>query len=239
MTNPERMFLEQAANIDTSTRGRKQTAIVHRSDGFTLLEVMVAMLLLAVIMTTSVSMLFINLKGWERLTEHSDAILEEHLITKRVRSMIQHLVPLVWRDQKQRVLALSGETQLLQFLSKAPQQHNAGGLFEYLLVQERAPEQGYSLVLYFSPLNPTATGLSLPENGARRVLLTGLEEIQFAYYGSKQERSNIGWHNSWEAVSVRYPELIRLTLRYPGDEGKTQESYFHIQQNNPAIVQRK
>ena len=183
MTNPKRALLELPTYVDARTIGRKVNAVGRRSDGFTLLEVMVAMLLLAVIMTTSVTMLFINLKGWDKLIEHSDATLEEHLITTRVTSLIQHLVPLVWRDQKQRVLALSGDSRLFQFLSKAPQQYSDGGLFEYLLVQERAPEEGYSLVLYYTPLNPTATQMSLPENGTRRVLLTGLEEIEFAYWG--------------------------------------------------------
>ncbi|MES9971167.1 MAG: prepilin-type N-terminal cleavage/methylation domain-containing protein [Candidatus Thiodiazotropha sp.] len=213
-------------------------AAAQRSDGFTLLEVMVAMLLLAIIMTTSVTMLFTNLKGWERLTAHSDATLEGHLINNRVSSLIQHLAPLVWRDQKGRLLALNGEPRRLQFLSKAPRQHRDGGLFEYLLVQEPAAEEGYSLVLYFTPLIPTAEQLSLPENGKRRVLLRGLEEMQFAYYGKKREREAIGWHSSWEADSARYPELIRLRLAAQGDEGISQERYFRIQQNRPAVVQR-
>jgi general secretion pathway protein J len=223
---------------DACTLERRRTPAGRRSNGFTLLEIMVAMLLLAVIMTTSVTMLFINLQGWERLTAHSDSNLEEHLITNRLASMIQHLVPLIWRDRTQRALALSGETQRLQFLSKAPQQHIDGGLFEYLLVQEYLPEQGYSLVLYFSPLDPTATEMSLPESGDRRVLLSGLEALEFTYYGRKQKLEQPAWYSSWEAESQRYPDLVRLTLHYPGAEEETRENFFRIQQNYPTTVQR-
>ncbi|MEW8460382.1 MAG: prepilin-type N-terminal cleavage/methylation domain-containing protein [Candidatus Thiodiazotropha endolucinida] len=239
MINPKRIVAAKRPRIVLTDVDGVVNVAGHRSGGFTLLEVMVAMLLLAVIMTTSVTMLFINLKGWESLTEHSDAVLEEHLIQKRITSMIQHLVPLVWRDQKQRVLALTGEARQLQFLSKAPQQHRAGGLFEYLLVQENAYEQGISLVLYFTPLDPNASQLTLPGNGSRRVLMSGLEEVEFSYFGSKQERETAGWFDSWEAGSTRYPDLIRLSLRYPGDEDGTQEHYFRIHQKYPMIVQRQ
>ncbi|MFI0377395.1 MAG: type II secretion system protein J [Candidatus Thiodiazotropha sp.] len=238
MINPKRTVAAKLPRIVVTVVGGDVNGADHRSGGFTLLEVMVAMLLLAIIMTTSVTMLFSNLKGWERLTEHSDAVLEEHLIQKRVTSMIQHLVPLVWRDRSQRSLALTGEARQLQFISKAPQQYRAGGLFEYLLVQENAYQQGISLVLYFTPFDPNASQLTLPGNGSRRVLMTGLEALEFSYFGSKQERETAGWFDSWEAGSARYPELIRLSLRYPDDEDGPQEHYYRVRQNYPMIVQR-
>lgn len=208
-------------------------------NGFTLLEIMVAMLLLAVIMTTSVSMLFVNLKGWEDLTEHSDQILKEHLVEKRVASMIQHMAPLVWRDQKQRVLALSGESQRLQFVSRAPRQHSSGGLFEYLLVQEAAEEGGISLVLYFAPFDPNATQLTLPGMAARRVLIDGLQGLAFSYFGGKQARDEMTWHNDWGAVSMNYPDLIRLSLRYSTDDDSVRVRYIRIRQDYPMVVQRQ
>ncbi|MEW8049735.1 MAG: prepilin-type N-terminal cleavage/methylation domain-containing protein [Candidatus Thiodiazotropha sp.] len=239
MANPKRIVVARPVCMFSTTMVGMVKLPGCRSDGFTLLEVMVAMLLLAVIMTTSVTMLFVNLKGWEGLTEHSDASLQEHLVQKRVTSMIRHLVPLVWRDQEQRVLALSGDTQQLQFLSKAPRQHRAGGLFEYLLVAENTHDQGISLVLYFTPLDPNVSELTLPDGGTRRVLIRGLEAVDFSYFGSKQDRETAGWHKSWEAESARYPDLVRLSLRYAGDEDGIQERYFCIRQNYPTIVQRQ
>ncbi len=222
--------LEQAATDNPVTLG---------NGGFTLLEVMVAMLLLAVIMTTSVTMLFLNIRGWEGLTEHSDATLQEHLIENRLASLIHHIMPLVWRDQGQRLLALDGDARQLHFLSKAPRRHSAGGLFEYLLVAESSPDQGSSLVLYYAPMDPKATQLNLPAEGQRRVLVSGLLDAQFSYFGNKQLRVQGAWHASWEPGSVRYPDLIRLSLNYPGEKAGNQESYFRIQQNHPVTVQVK
>jgi prepilin-type N-terminal cleavage/methylation domain-containing protein len=208
-------------------------------NGFTLLEVMVALVLLAVIMTTSVTLLFVNLKGWEGLTEHSDEIQQAHLIEKRVASLIEHLAPLVWRDQKQRQLALDGESQRFQFVSKAPQQYRAGGLFEYLLVQEVTDDLGLSLVLYFAPFDPNATHLTLPDNASRRVLLSDLQGVEFSYFGSKHNRETRVWRNDWGAASIRYPELIRLSLRYSTEKKRVRERYIRIHQDHPIVVQRQ
>jgi prepilin-type N-terminal cleavage/methylation domain-containing protein len=210
-----------------------------RNCGFTLLEVMVAMLLLAVIMTTSVSMLFLNIRGWEGLTEHTDATLREHLIEKRLGSMIHHLTPLVWQGQQQRALALYGDTRQLHFLSKAPRQYRAGGLFEYLLVEESTADQGSSLVLYYAPVDPNTSELTLPGDGARRVMMSGLSTVRFSYFGSKTVRESNEWHDSWESNAVRYPDLIRLTVGSSGDGDRTEQSYFRIHQDYPVIVQAK
>ncbi|PUB76887.1 MAG: hypothetical protein DBO99_12365 [gamma proteobacterium symbiont of Ctena orbiculata] len=227
----------QASGKARRVRG-KAVAVVNRDNGFTLLEVMVALLLLAIIMTTSVSMLFVNLKGWESLTSHGDAILHEHLIQKRVASMVQHLVPLVWLDQNQRLLAIKGESRQLQFVSKSPQQYSAGGLFEYLLVEERTPQQGSSLVLYFAPMDPKASALTLPEKGSRRVLISDLEAVEFSYFGSKRDQKRADWHDNWETTSAHYPGLIGLKIRSGGDEGGIQESFFRIRQDYPVAVRR-
>ncbi|MBT2990564.1 MAG: hypothetical protein B6D72_03660 [gamma proteobacterium symbiont of Ctena orbiculata] len=236
MTIPRRSIPTQQASGETGVAHGKAAAVVRRSSGFTLLEVMVALLLLAIIMTTSVSMLFVNLKGWESLTSHGDAILHEHLIQKRVASMVQHIVPLVWRDQNQRLLAIKGEPSQLQFISKSPQQYSAGGLFEYLLVEERTPQQGSSLVLYFAPMDPKTSALTLPENGARRVLMSGLQAVEFSYFGNKRDQERADWHNSWEVNSAHYPALIGLRILPDDDEGGIRESFFRIHQDYPVVV---
>ncbi|MCU7890936.1 MAG: prepilin-type N-terminal cleavage/methylation domain-containing protein [Candidatus Thiodiazotropha sp. (ex Ustalcina ferruginea)] len=208
-----------------------------REDGFTLLEVMVAMVLLAVIMTTSVSMLFLNIKGWEGLTESSDRILENHLILARVTTLVQHLTPLVWRNQRQqRGLAFSGNAQQLHFISPAPQQHAAGGLFEYLLTQESDPEQGMSLVLYYAPLHADSETLSLPESGSRRVMITGLDEVQFSFYGRKRDRTKPEWTDSWESESQLYPKLIRMTQRHRGEPALIQDRFIRIRHQSTLMV---
>ncbi|MEW8505135.1 MAG: prepilin-type N-terminal cleavage/methylation domain-containing protein [Candidatus Thiodiazotropha sp.] len=237
MADPKHSKLIERTHGAPGTVCRRARRPIRHPGGFTLLEVMVALLLLAIIMTASVSMLFVNLKGWDGLNAHSDAVLHEHLIQKRVAAMIQQLIPLVWRDRNQRLLAMRGESGQFQFVSKSPQQYSSGGLFEYLLVEETSAQEGLSLVLYFTPLDPNATQLSLPENGGRRVLMQGLDALAFSYFGSKQDKEEVAWHDSWEANSARYPDLVRLTVHAGDDEGGTAESFFRIYRDYPVVVQ--
>ncbi|MCU7919545.1 MAG: prepilin-type N-terminal cleavage/methylation domain-containing protein [Candidatus Thiodiazotropha sp. (ex Epidulcina cf. delphinae)] len=211
----------------------------NRAGGFTLLEVMVAMLLLAVIVTASASMLFLNIKGWEGLTESSDRVLEEHLILARVTTLVQQLTPLVWRDRQRRVLAFAGRANQLHFIAPAPQQHTAGGLFEYLLTEERDAEHGMSLVLYYAPAHPDDETLSLPRRGHRRVMMSGLDGAGFSFYGRKRERAEREWTDSWEAESDRYPDLIRLTRFYGGDRTQARDHFIRIRRQSPLMTTRQ
>ncbi|MCU7932604.1 MAG: prepilin-type N-terminal cleavage/methylation domain-containing protein [Candidatus Thiodiazotropha sp. (ex Codakia rugifera)] len=239
MSNPDRTITASLfVPNDLASEAIKSLSPHSKEDGFTLLEVMVAMVLLAVIMTTSASMLFLNIKGWEGLTENSDRILENHLILARVTTMVQHLTPLVWKNQRQqRGLAFSGNAQQLHFISSAPQQHAAGGLFEYLLRQESDPEQeGMSLVLYYAPLHPDREEFSLPERGSRRVMITGLDEVQFSFFGNKRDRVKPEWTDSWESVSHLYPKLIRMTQRHGGEQAMIQDRFMRIRRQSTVMA---
>ena len=191
---------------------------------------MIALLLLAIITTTSVSMLFLNIKGWESVSESSDRQIAEHLALARVENMIQHLLPISWREQQMRLLAFSGDAGHIQFIAPAPQQYQAGGLFEYRLADEFDSEQGHSLVLYYAPYYPDAKRFSIPEQGRRRILVPGLESVRFHYYGRKYERAEPEWTDLWERTSRRYPELVRISTVPGGGNTSPEERFVRILQ---------
>jgi prepilin-type N-terminal cleavage/methylation domain-containing protein len=185
--------------------------------GFTLLEIMVSMLLLTIIVTSSVSLLFLNIKGWDALTADSEIELEQMLINDRIYSIIGNLTPLVWQTSEGKSLAFGGEGKRLHFVSKAPQQYRGGGLFEYLLREEIDNEGRAMLVLYYVPYLPDAKAFRLPEDGSRRVLLSDLEGIGFSYYGLEREGGQSQWLNQWENDLNRLPEFIALNLNNGND----------------------
>lgn len=187
-----------------------------RSQGFTLLEIMVAMLLLSVIVTFSVSLLFTNIRSWDSLVSDSEASLDETLINDRLVQMISHLIPLVWQAGGDRRLAFSGEPDRLQFVSQAPQQYRSGGLFEYLLVQEFDSDNRANLVLYYAPYYPGQTGFRLPQEGVRRPLYTDTGGIRFSYLGVQEPGRPADWVEQWESDSADYP--LALSLLFTGNQ---------------------
>ncbi|MEW8624237.1 MAG: prepilin-type N-terminal cleavage/methylation domain-containing protein [Candidatus Thiodiazotropha sp.] len=185
----------------------------NNSAGFTLLEIMIALLLLAVITTTSVSMLFLNIKGWERVADNSDKQLAELLTMARVEQIIRNMIPLNWQQQNRtRLLSFTGDARQVQFIAPAPQQYQPGGLFEYRLALEDDFEQGASLVLDYIPYNPKKSQFVLPQEGRRRLLLSGLEHVEFSYFGLLPNRNEPEWSDLWEQLNNNYPELVKISF---------------------------
>lgn len=178
--------------------------------GFTLLEIMVAMLLLTVIVTSSVSLLFLNIKGWDALTTDGEAALDQMLINERINSILSGLSPLVWQTGNGKRLAFEGEPKRLHFVSKAPQQFRSGGLFEYLLQEELDRDNRAALVLYYAPYLPDSGEFRLPEEGKRRTLIADTGGLYFSYYGSKNRSGHTEWWDLWESDANQFPEVIGL-----------------------------
>jgi general secretion pathway protein J len=187
-----------------SLLGRRQVR------GFTLLEIMVAMLLLAVIVTASVSLLFINIRGWDALVSDSERVLDETLIDNRITASLRHLSPLLWRTEGSRRLAFSGEVNQLHFISRAPLQYRRGGLFEYLLSQEIDNENRLGLVLYYAPYHPDRSEFVLPGAGERRLLFADTGGVTFSYFGLKDPTGKRDWWESWEDNLNGYPEMVKI-----------------------------
>ncbi|MEJ2692150.1 MAG: prepilin-type N-terminal cleavage/methylation domain-containing protein [Candidatus Thiodiazotropha sp.] len=185
--------------------------------GFTLLEVMVAMLLLGVIVTSSVSLLFINIRGWDGLVNDSEEVLQESLINQRLASVLRYLSPRIWRVGGDRRLAFLGMPDRVHFISRAPLQFSAGGVFEYLLVQELDSENRPGLVLYFAPYRPDRSEFTLPDEGERRLLFADTGRITFSYRGSKNRQGKSAWWRQWESETEGYPQAVRIEFAGSGE----------------------
>ncbi len=197
---------------------RRNSTTLPRAAGFTLLEIMVAMLLLAVIVTASVSLLFINIRGWDALVTDSEKSLDGVLIRDRLVTMLRQLSPLVWQSGGNRQLAFNGETDRVQFISRAPMQYRQGGQFEYLLMQELDSENRRNLVLYYAPYRPDQTEFRLPEDGERRQLFSDTGGVTFAYWGVKQTGAKQEWWEGWENDLDSYPSMVRIQFAGSGDD---------------------
>jgi prepilin-type N-terminal cleavage/methylation domain-containing protein len=195
----------------------KRPDLANSCGGFTLLEIMIALLLLAIITTTSVSMLFLNIKAWERVTENSDRQLAEQLTTARMEQIIRNIIPLIWQQQNRvNQIAFSGDARHVQFIAPALQQYQPGGLFEYRLVLEDDFEQGVSLVLYYLPYHPENSQFVLPQRGHKRILLSGVDRAEFSFFGLLPNQTEAEWSDFWGALNANYPELVKISFTHAG-----------------------
>ena len=182
----------------TRTARGAERPLARPMAGFTLLEIMVAMLLLAVIVTASISLLFINIRGWDGLVSDSEKAFDVTLINERLTTALRFLSPRVWRVGGEKRLAFLGAPDKVRFISQAPLQYGAGGLFEYLLVQELDSENRPGLVLYYAPYRPDRSEFVLPEEGERRLLFADTGRVAFSYWRSKNHQGTREWWRQWE-----------------------------------------
>jgi hypothetical protein len=202
--------------------------------GLNLLEIMVAMLLLAVIVTSSVSLLFINIRGWNALVSDSEKVLDETLINERIVAALRHLSPLVWQSGGKRRLAFNGEPNRVHFISRAPRQFRAGGLFEYLLTQELDSENRTGLVLYYAPYRPDRSEFRLPDAGERRLLFADIGGVTFSYHGKKNRNGKSEWWERWEDQVADYPQLVQMQFAGTGEQSSGASWFIRLLTIDPV-----
>lgn len=195
------------------------TGGVRRHCGFTLLEVLVAVVIMAVIMTTAFGALRLGGRSWEAGVARASGNEAYRAVTDLLRRQVSQVIPLTWPGDAEQRLAFEGAPDQLRFVAPAPQQHRHAGLFEYALTAQR---QGLetNLVLSYVPFNPDAEDFQTPASHQQLPLIQGLQRVSFDYFGSPTSAgAGAGiseppprWHQRWDADAQRPPELIRVRM---------------------------
>jgi len=193
--------------------------VLCRHRGFTLLEVLVAMVIMAVIMTTAFGALRLGGRSWEAGVARATDNERFRAVAGLMRRQLSQIIPMSWPDVKKKRIAFEGASDQLRFVSPAPQQYRQAGLFEYgLSAQRDGPDT--NLILSFIPFNPDAEAFQRPARNQQLLLVAGLQRVSFDYFGSpgnartraRTSRQPPGWQPSWPADATRFPDLIRVRM---------------------------
>lgn len=195
-----------------------------RNHGFTLLEVLVAVVIMAVIMTTAFGALRLGGRSWEAGVKRASANETYRTVAGLLRRQVSQVIPMSWPNGTKKNIAFEGTPGQLRFVAPAPQQHRHAGLFEYGLTAQRNGVDT-SLVLFYIPFNPDAKEFQTPAKHQKVSLVEGLQNVSFDYFGSPanttvQSRTSTErprWHRSWDPDAQKFPELIRVRIQV--DEG--------------------
>lgn len=179
--------------------------------GFTLIEVMVAMLVLTMIMTTAFGALRLGDRSWEAGMQRAGESEQLRTTVTLLRRQLNQILPMVWSVDSERRIAFNGDRTRVQFIAPAPQQHGATGLFEFTLSAE-THEDDTRLVLNYTLFNPDHTGLAPSDNGRKVLLAERLKSVELDYYGVMEGNDEPAWHAHWNSETQLYPELVRLRV---------------------------
>lgn len=180
--------------------------------GFTLLEILVAMVVLAMIVTTSFGALRMGERSWEAGHARSSETEKMRTVAGVLQRQFNQILPLSWTEDTQTRITFIGLRDSVRFIAPAPQHGGSTGLFEYTLVVETDADKA-RLVLYYRLHDPDGDGFD-PEGSDRQqvLLVDGLKTASFAYYGSPVTNEPPDWHSQWGLDAKAFPQLVRARL---------------------------
>jgi general secretion pathway protein J len=196
-----------------------------RTGGFTLLEMLVAVVIMAVIMTTAFGALRLGGLSWEAGVARASGNEAYRAVADLLRRQIIQIIPMTWPGDRHRRIVFDGDPQQLRFVAPAPQQYRQAGLFEYGLTAQRG-QGSVRLVLSYVPFKPGAEDFQTPTRRQQILLVEGLRSVSFDYFGSptpwgRRDRSRVEpprWYPRWDSNAQRFPALIRV--RMDSEEGQ-------------------
>ena len=171
--------------------------------GFTLLELLVAMILLSMIVAMLMAGLRLESVGLGRQVEHLDRVMELPPVYDFLRSQIADARPVPAPGSTGGAILFVGQPDGLRFVSSGPQSVQSAGL-QVLAIAVAAG----ALRVRWRAFNTDDEDDSA---GVETVLLTHVTQARFGYFGIVAPDTQPHWHDSWENLSY-LPSLVRLSL---------------------------
>ena len=204
--------------------------------GFTLLEVLVAVVILAVIMTTAFGALRVGGRSWEAGVTRASDNESFRAVAHFLRRQASQIIPMRWPGDTERPIAFEGTATQFRFVAPAPKQHRHVGLFEFGLIAQREGLDT-NLLLSYIPFNPDAEGFRTPARDQQLRLVGGLQSVSFDYFGNQTKtgtgrtRTNTQpprWHRRWDSDTESFPALIRVQIEVHDGEQPWPDLYLAL-----------
>ncbi len=192
-----------------------QTGKLHTglSRGFTLLELVVALLLLALMSAVLYGSLSLSANSWDRGAAKAEQASDMRLTEEYLRQALSAQHPLLFHKVADQPLYFLGTRDSLSFAAALP--GRAGGGMYYFRVALTPADETKRLTL--ARLIPDYGATALPEfaDADKSVLADGIAEVRFGYFGRDPDvnaASTPTWRDRWDDPHV-LPMLIRMEVQ--------------------------
>lgn len=200
----------------------KNSAFSESQHGFTLMEVLIAVSLSAVIVAIVAGAINVGRKAWEK----GSARMDEQQLGRWTDSLIRRQIGSVCSRQivGKKIYPLTGDTQYMRFVTSASSDGGSGDslyIVAYSVVKDHDTSL-YKLVIEEENFASNMVSLRPAGNGGftdavrRRELIAGLSGIRFAYKSSLPAK-NTPWLNAWGDLE-RFPSAVLVELVFSEDK---------------------
>ena len=190
---------------------------IGQLQGFTLIEIMVAMVILSMIMLMLFSSLFTANKYWKIGENKIEKNNEVRLVSSFIRKQISQTVPILWIDDNKRKLLFEGKRDELFFTSTLPS-HRGGGGIHSLTLKVIQIDNKNQLGMVYSLLTPDVIPFSGNADGDEQfvTIANDIDSIHLSYYGKEKSDEDSGWFDVWKNDNY-LPQLVRIQINSHGE----------------------
>ena len=195
--------------------------------GFTLVEMLVGLALLGLMTLVLFGALRFSIRSWDRAEMKTLQVVDLRIVEGVLRREIGKAFPLRIGLANENKIAFEGDSKQVHFVTALPAHLSGGGLSLVALelaeerVEAKQESPGKALVLkHVIPDGETRDFSALDsvlEKSDRSVLLKGLEDVEFSFFGQDNDQTEASWRNLW-ASSARTPALLRIKLKFAGND---------------------
>lgn len=181
--------------------------------GFTLIEMLVALVLLAAMMALLYSGVSFALRSWDAGDANGRRVADRRIGENFLRRELEQLFPMRFKDPMTLKFAFAGEPNQLKFVSSRPAGVGGGGLsLVGLDVEAGDTPRSRNLVMRRAMPDDAAKDFSPLDSAKPTVLLEDVDSVTFTYFGSENDFTDPQWYDSW-GFEGRIPLLIRISMR--------------------------
>lgn len=191
--------------------------------GFTLVEMLVGLALLGLMTLLLFGALRFSIMSWDRAETKTLQVVDLRIVEGVLRREIGKAFPLHIGQPTENKIAFEGDGKRVHFVTALPTHLSEGGLSLVALeltgdrLDARQGPLGKALVLKHVSSDGETRDFSALDKSDRSVLLEGLEDVEFAFFGQDNDQTEGSWRNQWIS-SARMPALLRIKLKFAGSD---------------------
>lgn len=188
---------------------RKPLAPQH---GFTLLEMLIAFVLVSLLFVALFSSFHTIAHGWEAADKRMGKTEDMRLIEEFLRRQLSQAMVVRIKGEKKdtTVYAFEGSATEVRYAAPLQPLQNQGGVFliELAIVSGK---NGQALQMRYAPYRPELTWDDAFSKAAPVLVFDGLKSAKFGYFGAEKPTDDAQWETDWKGKPV-YPQLLKLSL---------------------------
>lgn len=186
--------------------------------GFTLLELLIALTLMALVAGVVFGALDLSARSWDRGEARSEKSDQMRLTQELLRSELTVAFPLRWRKIENQPLGFSGTADQLRFAAPLVARVGQGGLFWLQLSLQDAGDKRQLVLQRAIPDHDATAYPDFPDED-KTVLADDIEALRISYFGptsdttqSANQQSDVAWQDQWiDRRSI--PQLVKLAIK--------------------------